>query len=464
MRKNITRIRCHASKWYVLVLTIIGSQVDEDQNKFLSKLSECDSRRNTFLVDIRQNENEFEILYRQKEQYTIQIRNLEGDIFNSDHISERTQAEINRLQDQFANTQEENEAVPIPQKSIRVPSPIKRNEVQEPSTSLFIQRGPEYGNSIPRTVVFTNYNNESYRHHNDTFGPNGESKYMSATPQIPPKQYYSTPMTHDNMPTPLYPQPVPSYTPTSKEAYINTQSAYFGEQPNRPTQLDHNTTSVFLHGNFGQSEANSEQHSDSDSVEATHSRPSSTESLNEFSDEEYEGGEGSAKLKANQVKPMLRRYKYSYRWDQQPDIEEEFDAFVNNYSTSNFIRDLSSIFSFEEFGVAKDAKLEYFDTKIHKFIHIYEMIILLAQGVCTPSLIAFLAGNEEDENSTLTTEDGKTSRLFASVVSIVTGDFELFHNNSQDLLKELGVKDSPNVTAEQKAARCMMLVHGTDFF
>ena len=57
-----------------------------------------------------------------------------------------------------------------------------------------------------------------------------------------------------------------------------------------------------------------------------------------------------------------------------------------------------------------------------------------------------------------------TSRLFASVVSIVTGDFEQFHNNSQDLLKELGVKDSPNVTAEQKAARCMMLIHASDLF
>ena len=118
-----------------------------------------------------------------------------------------------------------------------------------------------------------------------------------------------------------------------------------------------------------------------------------TEEISDEDLEEFEGGKSSKNLKSNKVKPLLHRYKYSFRDNQEPDDQEEFDNFAQEYSTHDFIQDLKEIFDLEVLGVSADTKLEFFDTKIHKKIHIYEMLMLLAQGVCTPSLIAILAGN-----------------------------------------------------------------------
>jgi hypothetical protein len=106
-----------------------------------------------------------------------------------------------------------------------------------------------------------------------------------------------------------------------------------------------------------------------------------------------------------------------------------------------------------------------FDFKLHRNMHLYEMMMLLAQGICPQSLLQLLL-NENNCKEILQgfeTSENYLYNMISSILSIVSGDVVEFSKTCGDLVQKLELKSENEITAEDKALRWMMLAKGSVF-
>ena len=143
--------------------------------------------------------------------------------------------------------------------------------------------------------------------------------------------------------------------------------------------------------------------------------------------------------------------------------DEMFEKELLNYTTSEFIKDLIYALEMSELGNNSSNYLEddidYFryDESMKRYIHLYEYIILLAQGIWRPGLIEILT---KSENS----NDKFTRKVFVWLSSIIQGDFENYLQNWKELFTKLKVKEGSGSKITQKAVKLMMLVHSSTHY
>ena len=105
---------------------------------------------------------------------------------------------------------------------------------------------------------------------------------------------------------------------------------------------------------------------------------------------DYEGGneenKSSKKLQRQQNISLNKKSKasISYFKNNKKTLKE-----TKRYTSKEFLKDITKILNAEfEDNISKQLeKLIYFDTKLERLIGIYEIIILLMQGILTPSLV-----------------------------------------------------------------------------
>ena len=73
-------------------------------------------------------------------------------------------------------------------------------------------------------------------------------------------------------------------------------------------------------------------------------------------------------------------------------------------------------------------EVTYFDPKLERMVDIYEMIILLCQGIWLPSFLKFLSGVNISEypNNIKLPESNKSYEIQQSCTAILSGDYEYF--------------------------------------
>jgi hypothetical protein len=138
-----------------------------------------------------------------------------------------------------------------------------------------------------------------------------------------------------------------------------------------------------------------------------------------------------------------------------------FEKDFAKYSVHDFIEDLIESHDIKDFE-GESKSLYQFDHKHEKAIHFYEQIILLGQGEITTSLIKLLVFNDPFENILQEVEPGESDDYdkFVWITSLVRKDMEGFINHWTPLCKVLKLTDSPELSAKDKAARCLMLTTG----
>jgi hypothetical protein len=112
--------------------------------------------------------------------------------------------------------------------------------------------------------------------------------------------------------------------------------------------------------------------------------------------------------------------------------------------------------------------LYQFDHKYEKAIHLYEQIILLAQGKITTSLIKLLACYKPFDDIYQEVEPGFDYDYdnFIWITSLMRKDMEGFINHWERLCYLLKLDNSPELklSRKDKAARCLMLVTGQTMY
>ena len=144
---------------------------------------------------------------------------------------------------------------------------------------------------------------------------------------------------------------------------------------------------------------------------------------------------------------------------------------LNKYSSLSFINDLIRIFDLDISLLKKrspklfDDNLYFYDESLERNSHIYEQFILLAKGFWRPSLIRILTwvNQYEYELSTLYSNSKRFNSMM-SLVSLQQGDFEYFEKTWRGVLMSLGVKDSPEISIEEKGARIFYILKGSNYY
>ena len=148
-----------------------------------------------------------------------------------------------------------------------------------------------------------------------------------------------------------------------------------------------------------------------------------------------------------------------------------FASELNKYSSANFINDLIRIFDLDISLLKKSSpklfedSLYFYDESLERNSHIYEQFILLAKGFWRPSLIRILtwANQYEYELSTLYLNSKRFNSMM-SLVSLQQGDFEYFEKTWRGVLMSLGVKDSSEISIEEKGARIFHILKGSNYY
>jgi hypothetical protein len=114
----------------------------------------------------------------------------------------------------------------------------------------------------------------------------------------------------------------------------------------------------------------------------------------------------------------------------------------------------------------KRKSLYQFDHRNEKAIHLYEQIILLSQGKITTSLIKLLVFDDPFGNIYQAVEPGECELYdkFVWITSCVGRNMEGFINHWKPLCKVLQLTDSPELSAKDKAVRCLMLTAGQTLY
>ena len=166
-------------------------------------------------------------------------------------------------------------------------------------------------------------------------------------------------------------------------------------------------------------------------------------------------------------------YESSEQMDDLSDSEEEFRArqrqslsmdtkivISANFEKEIYLHVLAHTISLYSEDDSKDDN--HFDPKLERMVDLYEMVILLCQGICLPSLLKVLSGEDISEypNSIKLPVDNKSYEMVQSCTAILSGDYEYFLKTHRTFLDALGMNTKANSNNLQKVLKCILLVKG----
>ena len=104
----------------------------------------------------------------------------------------------------------------------------------------------------------------------------------------------------------------------------------------------------------------------------------------------------------------------------------------------------------------------HFDIKLERMVDLYEMVILLCQGICLPSLLKVVSGEDISEypNNIKLPDGNKSYELAQSCTAILSGDYEYFLKTHHTFLEEFGINTKANANSLHKVLKCILLAKG----
>ena len=156
----------------------------------------------------------------------------------------------------------------------------------------------------------------------------------------------------------------------------------------------------------------------------------------------------------------------------EAELRDKFREELSSYTSEDFIVDLAFALKFDWRSISincPDMLKNWFytyDESLWRYVHLYEHMILLANGFWRPGFIRLLSNYGIFNTVYPNNHDYYTDsyQSFACVVALTQGDFEMYLKYWRNFLIAQGVKEGSGSTYLQKAARLLMLCYSYTHF
>jgi hypothetical protein len=162
--------------------------------------------------------------------------------------------------------------------------------------------------------------------------------------------------------------------------------------------------------------------------------------------------------------------------DEEDNTAEEFDGMMAAYSTQDFMKDIIKVLKFDttevEIKLPQIVKRGFriHDESLQRKVHLYEHVILAANGYCRPGFLKILTQKQSISKETLKSihrpfEVGfnKFYDTAMTFVSAYQGEIENFNKYCKGLLIALNLEGNSEFPAKEKAIKTLMLAKGAAF-